>query len=104
VSLELSSNIHFSEWRCIVNELVQRLQPEVGLPCHPRTLARSLARTHARSRARTHARTRTRKQTSTRMLACSVGGLTRWHKQALASMLAKAPASMVAKAVVVAGL
>ena len=28
LSLELSSNIHFSEWRCIVNELNKRLQPE----------------------------------------------------------------------------
>jgi len=35
LSLELSSNIHFSEWRSIVNELVKRLQPEV-----PRARAR----------------------------------------------------------------
>ena len=42
LSLELSSSIHFSEWRSIVNDLVNRLQPE------------ALAALHASSKHKTH--------------------------------------------------
>lgn len=43
LSLELSSNIHFSEWRSIVNELVKRLQPEALAAAWPQSPQHRLA-------------------------------------------------------------